>query len=203
MSLILRKQCQDSLDKYGLDIYHVRIDERGKHLKIVGECGKPLVEVFGIRFTKITPSMGEIDYAEELFTEFLATHGKTIQEYIAKAKSFNKLKEIIAQTGPFDIDDSTTYNAKKGIHEITSYTLTINDGMMQFNYRTDKKGNRITFKSSNIRGNASATPEKATAFIADPALLVAGKKHIKAYINYTNQESDMEKLKEKLSKCDV
>ena len=182
MSLILRKQCQEGLNKEGLSHYHIQIAEHGKHLQIVGECGKPLVEIFGIRFTKMSPAAGEIDYAAELFTEFLLTHGATIHQYVIKATAFQKLKEIKKTNAPFGIEEETNYDNKIHEHVLTGYTISINDGIMQFSYRTDKKGGRFTFKSGTVRSSVKANPEGVTDYIANKTLLIAAKKYIKEFI---------------------
>ncbi len=85
MSLILRKECQTPLDTYGLAEYHVRINDN-KQLTIVGPCGKPLFSISGIIFSRVTPTLAEIEYAKELLQEFLIKFKQEILDVI-KAKS--------------------------------------------------------------------------------------------------------------------
>lgn len=54
MSLILRKHCQQHLDNVGLTMFHTEINH-AKQLSIVGDCGKPLVNISGISFSRTSP----------------------------------------------------------------------------------------------------------------------------------------------------
>jgi len=203
MSLILRKQCQDALDTFGLTKYHVQIQEQGKHLAIVGECGKPLIHIFGIRFTRLVPSGIEIDYATDLFDNFLGIHGGMIKEYIIKAKAFKKVKKVKDRIDQVYIDDNTDYDSDLQEHIIKSYDIQIKDGLAVFNYRSNPKGDNVRFRNGMVQSHQSVTLEKLTNFKANKTLLAKAKKHLKAYIKYENTFKEMEELKEKLNQCDV
>lgn len=83
MSLMLRKKCQTLLDNVGLDMYHVQVQDANKYLQIVGECGKPLCSIEGIRLSRAAPNAAEIELALELFDAFLAKHAGTFKSFIA------------------------------------------------------------------------------------------------------------------------
>ena len=89
MSLILRKGCQDVLDENGMGQFHVDISD-GKCLRLVTECGKPLVHIHGIKFNRMVPSEAEIQYAVELFDSFFAKHKNLLQEYIKQHEEYKK-----------------------------------------------------------------------------------------------------------------
>jgi hypothetical protein len=86
VSLLLRKKCQELLDNVGLENYHVQVNSSNKYLEIAGECGQVLVTIEGIRLSRMSPSVPEIDLALELFDAFLARHTPTFHEFLqAKA----------------------------------------------------------------------------------------------------------------------
>ena len=92
MSLKLRKACQSVLDKGSLANYHIRVNENNRAMTLVGECGKPLVAIYGIKFSSISPSNAEIEYAAELLDAFLTKHLHTIQKAIKAKQAANELK---------------------------------------------------------------------------------------------------------------
>lgn len=94
MSLMLRKACQEILDNEGLSQYHAEIGPHRKELQIVTECGQPLVQIWGIRFNKLTPTGNEIEYATELLDAFISTHKKDIIKFITAKKNLGAFKDI-------------------------------------------------------------------------------------------------------------
>jgi hypothetical protein len=90
MSILLRKQCQPHLDKIGLDLLHVAVNN--KVLTIEGECGQTLVLINGIQFQTSQPKTKELEYAEELFIKFLHKHKELLVSLIAKKRAFKLLK---------------------------------------------------------------------------------------------------------------
>jgi len=203
MSLILRKQCQDVLDTFGLSTYHIQICENRKHLQIVGECGQPLVDIYGIRFTRLVPSVAEITYAGELFDEFLGIHGKLIQSYVAKAKTFKALKSVKPSNDFVRIDTGTDYNRNTGNHDVIGYDFIIADSIADFKYKADKHGNQVKFLNGRVDPTSKITLATLSKFKADPTLLTKAKKYLKSYIAYRQTETELEQLKDKLSKCNV
>jgi hypothetical protein len=85
MSILIRQQAQELLDKVGLNDLHVAVQD--KVLTLVGPCGQPLLPISGIAFDTNAPRKAEIPYAIELFTKFLDTHAPKILEYVETKKA--------------------------------------------------------------------------------------------------------------------
>ena len=100
MSLILRKECQTSLDKLGLTELHTEVKD--KYLTLVGECGKTLIVISGISFTTSTPNKATIAYAVELFDKFLTKHSTSI------ISAVNLVKEVATLQKPISVGDNPT-----------------------------------------------------------------------------------------------
>lgn len=94
MSLILRKTCQPTLDSVGLGEHHVTLDGN-KYLTVSCDCGSPLFRVFGIRFDRTNPSKAEIEYAAELFKEYIKKHTSTIKKFLKAQTAFNNKPKLI------------------------------------------------------------------------------------------------------------
>jgi len=101
MSLILREKCQPLLDDVGLDLLHVGITQ--KYFTIVGGCGKTLVTLGGIQFGSNNPTKRELDYAVDLFREFLRLNTKKLTDYVATSQS---MAVIDAPPAPEGTEDS-------------------------------------------------------------------------------------------------
>ena len=91
MSIKVRMAIQPILDEAGLSLIHadVRSDggfprERG-YLQLVGECGKPYVTLYGIRFSSTNPSNGEVKYVADLVGEFVSKHKEKLREMLSLA----------------------------------------------------------------------------------------------------------------------
>lgn len=82
MALLLRKACQDALDKADLNAYHADIDDQTKYLCLYTPCGKHFAFVHGVRFGKISPTNAEIEFATELLEHWLARNEKIIGDYL-------------------------------------------------------------------------------------------------------------------------
>lgn len=93
MSILLRKECQESLDNAGLEKLHVGISN--KTLCLMGECGQTIITISGIKFNSNTITTKEIKYTVELFNEFIKKHTAKIQDFIKTSETFKKLKEPI------------------------------------------------------------------------------------------------------------
>lgn len=91
MSLILRRDCQNILDENGMGQFHVDISDQ-KHLRVVTECGKPLVNIHGIKFNRAVPSEAEIQYAVELFDTFFAKHRLLFKKFVDKQEEYKQLQ---------------------------------------------------------------------------------------------------------------
>lgn len=78
MSVILRAKAQPILDKYGLENAHTIISEGSRQLCIVTSCGRPLVRISGITFSRIAPSATEIDHALEFLGTYLENYADSL-----------------------------------------------------------------------------------------------------------------------------
>lgn len=97
MSLLLRKECQETLDDVGLFELHVSV--KNKTLTILGECGKPIVSISGIQFASTSPKKLERDYAVLLFNEFINKNKKAILELVHEKKELIKLNKAVIPSG--------------------------------------------------------------------------------------------------------
>jgi len=206
MSLVLRKLCQESLDKYGLSVYHTEINETSKCLMIVGECGKPLVNIHGIHFSRLVPSKEEIEYASELFIEFLDIHGKKIADYVKKGKLFAKKKQLSSSTVHFEISETTKWNHQEGLNKHNGYQLEIKDKFVKYTYTCELSMKKFKHTDTTIRNNRAngATPAKElTAYKADATLINKGKKYLKDYVAFDIEKEKLESIRAELSQCNV
>jgi hypothetical protein len=115
--LLLRQTCQPILDSYGLSELHVVIQD--KTLTIVGSCGKPLVAIGGITFSKSSISEKERTFATELFETFMVKYSADIIKYVTEKKAFAALPELIL---PKDFMLNSSYS---------NYCLQIDPGTYQ------------------------------------------------------------------------
>lgn len=129
MSILIRKQCQELLDANQIPFVHVEI--RNKTLTLVGQCGKPLVSISGIRFATNNPTKAEVAYATELFQSFLAQHATTIKTFIEAKKAFSEKEEPVYQ-GQGEKQQyfpvRISYSSEDGVCKVTLYPdqMTIN-----------------------------------------------------------------------------
>ena len=93
MSLLLRQKTQEALNNIGLTSFHTQITNN-KTLEIVTRCGKPFVTIQGIKFNKNSLSLAEIEFASELFTQFLEVNKDKIETYITAYTHFHSLPII-------------------------------------------------------------------------------------------------------------
>lgn len=102
MSLKVRKACQEILDTIPLlRNFHVEVNKTYKCLDLVSECGKSLVIIHGISFSRANPSKDEIEYAAELFNAFLVKHRSKLESCIkqnqANKSLANKIEALIKE----------------------------------------------------------------------------------------------------------
>jgi hypothetical protein len=150
--------------------------ELNKTLTVSWECGSPLFRVFGIRFTRATPSKEEIDYASQLFSDYLEKHKATIKKIIKDQNKFNeqpiltmpaRLKRNYRGSYTYSIADKVTFSFDlreskvKNVSSISGVTLD-NLSKIKFNKKDmDKAINelisfinyeKISEKFNNIQG---------------------------------------------------
>lgn len=189
--LLLRKECQPLLDAVGLGNLHIEVQD--KCVVLVGECGKPLVSVKGISFSKPTINSVEREYAVELFDKFLAKYATDINTYITAKQAYAL---VIPPTMSFDFvlgTNTVGYGTNMRTHHSASFkvtfdTTTINVTVTEFG---------VTFSGAipvaeletladRLRDNICA----ADAYITDIGI-------------YTDEGKRIEELRNKLAACDI
>lgn len=95
--LLLRQACQPLLNELGLSDLHVTIQD--KTLTVVGYCGKPIVAISGIQFSKNSVSNAERDFAVSLFQQFLVAYGKELKDFVTAKQEFLSSPEPELPTG--------------------------------------------------------------------------------------------------------
>jgi hypothetical protein len=93
MSLILRKKCQTILDGNDVDFLHADIDPNGLFLRLVTECGKPIVTIHGVTFSRKSPTNAEVEYAVELLDAFMVKHGDKLREYVKLSRAATAMED--------------------------------------------------------------------------------------------------------------
>ena len=204
MSLMLRKACQDVLNDNNLPNYHVRIDA-SKCLSIVGPCGKPLLTISGIVFSRTTPTAAEIEYAVELFYSFMEKHEIALNHYIELVTEVGELlskNELI-------LDDSVEVSLNTGWHYAPGTSV-----------RIETMEPRIIVKASPLAVTLNldlqitdiSVCSKSEPFDAASINLKAipKKKEIKVALSVLQQrsniwklEQEMQKAVNQLSSCDI
>lgn len=214
MSLLLRQACQETLDKFGLSMYHTEINNQGryspKHLNIVSECGKILVTITGITFTKNEPTRAEIEYAVELFNDFMVMHGKLMHNYVTRAKALQQLKDLKSDFGDFSVSEEKDYNWKNGQKEwyIKHYDVTIKDGPFAFQYEVSPDMKKTKFKDVNIRSGVAICHRRPLALQAwnEKELNKKVKKiklYVQAFYDRAREQKAVNELLEKVTACNV
>lgn len=191
--LLLRKECQPPLNAVGLNNLHIEVQD--KCLVLVGECGKPLVNVKGISFSKPTINSVEREYAVELFEQFLTKYETDITVYISAKKAFSLITIPTLGTGFSTSLNSTGYAAALK----TYYTASFKVGFpgQESNIEVTVNENGVSFSNAipfteietlaeTLRVNVSA----ANTFLTD----------MKAY---TEESKRIAIMREALSACDI
>ena len=192
MSLILRKKCQEILDDQKLSNYHVAIEESTKCMQIVGECGKPLFSIYGIKFTRMAPTKEEIEYAVELLDTFIIKHKTAITGFLSKIIILKNLVEI-KTTDTNRVWINTNHSSGYAKKYFSSYT---DDAFkIQINGQDDK----IAFDTIETYEK----PVKISDYTFSVHRHNAAVKILKAFIVYTEAEEAVEEAKVALSVCDI
>jgi len=195
MSLLLRQACQKSLDDFGLNNYHVRINEHSKTLTVVGECGAELINVHGIRFSRNTPTKDETEYAATLLDAFMGKHGVDVKDFITRNTLLKNTPKPVAKDGEnydssyegYDEDNMNLYS-----YEYTSI-------MGPFSVTVYTQDSNIAMRTTN-----GPKPEKeALAYRVTHAMLKVARKKLQVYADYKVLEEEVDFVKSKLSKCDI
>ena len=187
MSLMLRKQCQEHLNAIGLTSFHVSINDN-KNLTIVTKCGKPFVTVYGISFNRSSPTNAEIEYASELFEQFLTQHKKALDNYINEYDSFHSLPVIEQRVDEFYVNE---YGLS------VPWDVKYMDGPMEI--RVIKSGKIIRFH----KNKDSVDLIDATNYRFNTLLHTAAVLHLVNYITYRGKKDKLNDTENALSVCDI
>ena len=111
MSLMLRKKCEDILNDTFLQSFHADIDLDTRYLRIVSECGKPLVTISGIVFSRVVPTNAEIEYCADLLDVFITKHKKELFSVIELQKKVNNAVDLVNKYPQYDFNTTSSYSA--------------------------------------------------------------------------------------------
>lgn len=192
MSLQLRQQAEKVLERHKLNNYHVRIDD-ALYMNIVGECGQPLVTIYGIKFTKKTPTKSEIEYALTLLDSFLIKHSKDIKHYVAKYIEFKKLPEVMHEKGKYTISKSWRFPAEK-----------LEDCSVQFLPFEDIKDISVrVYHNKNVTVEINQISLEIYNKRIPPKMLKEAQEYLESFVKYQTEKFKLDDLKAKLNKCDI
>ena len=119
MALMLRQACQPLLDERGFTSIHADIDDSTKNLVLYSPCRKQMGFVHGVVFASTRPTNAEIEYAVQLFTDWLNRNESSLDDYLlANAQAletrnyFNKRWKIEGYSVSF-VTKQKNYNSPK------------------------------------------------------------------------------------------
>jgi len=195
MSLILRRDCQQLLNDNSMSSAHVAIDTSEKVLVIAGECGKPIVIVHGISFTRLPPTLAEIAYAKDLLEKFLVKYSAAIQKYMVAKTVFNTwdVYNKVSDDGTFTINCINNYIAFSD----RKYSITWDDGLFTIIYNNKNKLYEINVRN-DIEKLISLDTFKYNREKAKEAI-----NYLDEYIFYIKEEERLRGMLAKLSQCDI
>jgi hypothetical protein len=193
MSLLLRKACQPTLEEFKLDNFHVAINTDTKYLEIVSECGKPLLTISGITFTRLQPSGAEIEYAVELLTNYFSTHAAKITTYIKALHKFNAKPVFLRKTDKYLIVFTNNYVNGKTISTASGIIYT--DGMCNCSFNIHNSQIFATLTDQSFDAFSRYKPSKQAFNDAC--------KYIDAFIVYEAEKDKVEELLKELSVCNI
>ena len=188
--LLLRQACQPLLNELGLSDLHVTIQD--KTLTIVGSCGKPLVAISGIQFSKNSASNAERDFAVSLFQQFLVTYGKELKDFVSAKQEFLSLPEPELPTGAKNYYLSSAQNDSyvefEPFEKTSSSSACIKiyiDGRVSFSYYNPTI-NAIASNAGILKSLETVT-----------------KQTIAAFSDYKIKKAAIDAIGAKIAKCDI
>ena len=187
MSLPLRKVVQPILDANKLESYHAAISDQ-KFFRIVGECGKPLFTVTGIEFTRREPTVADIEFATELFQEFLLKHKVKLDTFMAAGAAFNKLTQPKNKNGIYTLGKDYQ-NRCSCTYQDTSIRVQVNN-----------IENKI---SVLISTDKHIVPVKLLGYSANKPALDKAVILVNEYYDYYAAASALETARFALSSCEI
>lgn len=182
MSLLLRQKTQEALNNIGLTSFHTQINNN-KTLEIVTRCGKPFVTIQGIKFNKNSLSLAEIEFASELFIQFLEVNKDKIETYITAYTYFYSLPIIEAR-----FENMVCNFAFDSYVEVCSENIIVNYNLKDtFSIRS-----KFMCKDSNEVIQLLSTKTKKYAL-----------NYLNKYIAYKQEEKLLEEAASNLARCDI
>ncbi len=196
MSLMLRKKAQVVLDKFNMQNFHVTIGDDPKNLKIVTECGKPMADIHGIVFNRMSPTPDEVAYSVELLEDFLTTHKVQFDAYMKAKIALGKLTEVTMKDGDRHIWIDHHYSNEKPDTVFCIYQ----DGFLSV--RLDSKGdvNKVWIREGT---HHDVSLKDVDNFTTDPKKLISARKYNKDWDTYTKTEKKVNDMLQELSTCDI
>jgi len=188
MSLLLRKACQVHLDAIGLTSFHTGITEQ-KRLAIYTTCGKPFITIWGVSFNRTSPTNAEIEFASELFAQFLIRHQTAIEDYIDAYDKFHSLTPVESETAGISIRVYGDYIYAY----FTSSIFKLKYGVKRNTGETDLHVvGTLTHTAGDMIGGYIRKDDYDVAL-----------RYLAKYITYDKQHTDLQDLESNLSKCDI
>lgn len=194
MSLILRSLAQPYLDNLGLSKYHVEVTTGENTLTVVGECGKPLVYLYGVKFSKSAPDRTEIDLALPLLKDFLDLKYKEITEYITAATLLAETPYVSPNNGKYAIELDYYYSGDVKLIQKIKYL----NGIWHV---TCKPNGQITAMRLHSKRKMTVPQlNKATLSAKEHKGCI---EYVQKFCNYQALKNKVDKLKKDLSACDI
>lgn len=199
MSLYLRQAGQVLLNEYGLNEYHVSMDQY-KCLVVLDDDNEELIRLRGVQFTKLAPTKKEINFALELLDKFIVKHWLTAKAFLDKKAAF-KAKDTVpnmAEKGKFIVHVPST-----GYQRDERYTLVYKDSFFVWTF-TLEDDLTLKVKSCNtLDGSSISTPQQLTEYKFDERECERGYNHLMAFKQQNEEKIELEKLRKSLFKNDA
>ena len=187
MSLLLRQRTQEALNNIGLTSFHTQINNN-KTLEIVTRCGKPFITIFGIKFNKSQLTNQEIEFASELFEQFLNINKTKIEAYISAYTHFHSLDVI---ESVFDNLSCKYYSN----NNIKIWQVTIQSKNF---YNIYLLNNTFEIRSKCFSDSIEELTELMSQENKDRAI-----NYLHQYILYEDERQQLEDIANELAKCDI
>jgi len=157
MALLLRKACQETLDKADLSNLFADIDDNSKQLQLYTLCGKRFAFVHGVKFGRLQVTQAEIDFAVELLETWLTRNREKIDNYLDALEVVQRIGEVkpaiivdgcrveVTTTSHYEKDPLSGFH--RNVHRASGITVLDKKGTyFAFNNKGEITG--ITFKKA-------------------------------------------------------
>lgn len=191
---MLRKECEDVLESFGLGHLHASVSNHFK-LAIVSECGKPFMVIQGIQFNRLIPSTKEITYAAELLDTFLGIHALDILEYISSNEKFKKLKTPVNSEYDCSFIPKDLYTKDKN-YSVLAYI----DNLFTIELTTFNSDIKLNIKKSIVNLEMLA---EVRNYNTNKKKLAKAIEFLSKFHNYYDEQYRISELKNHLSVCNV